>query len=173
MNTSQKTWSVIALIIMFIVVGTAGFYVYYQNVMAPSMENGSPVAVDEGTEFAAKCGLVVESPAVGASVSFPLTISGTINNTEENGCYWTMFEGQAGTAELFYETKDGYSLATDMKPIEVANWMSTSTTFSVALDFDNMMEDLPSGYNFKIVLTEDNPSGEGIPDSLEIPVVLQ
>jgi len=172
MNTSQKAWSVIALIIIFIVVGTAGFYIYYQNVMAPSGEIEDLIVV-EGTEFAAKCGLVVETPSVGAAVSFPLTISGTINNSEENGCYWTMFEGQAGTAELFYETKDGYSLATDMQPIEVANWMSTSTTFSVTLDFDNVNQGLPSGYNFKILLTEDNPSGEGIPDSLEIPVTLQ
>lgn len=177
MNNSQKTWSVLAIVIIFVVIGTAGFYMYYTKYMKPNWfphNSDQPAMVTDQTP-ASKCGLTVESPLSNSAVSFPLTVTGKIDNSNANeaGCAWAMFEGQAGVAKLYYETKDGWSLAEDTKPIMVENWMSTSTPFTVTLNFDNTKEEFPSGYNFKVVLEEENPSGEGTPDTLELPLTLK
>jgi hypothetical protein len=159
----------IIIALLLIVIG-AGSYLYYHKAIAPVEPVDEEIAE---AQLASECGLTVETPVTNASVSFPVTITGTINNTEGAACAWTMFEGQAGVAELYYETKDGWSLPVDTAPIEVADWMTTSTTFSATLEFDNTTEQFPAGYNFKIVLVEEDPSGMGKSDRLEIPVVLE
>lgn len=157
---------IIALMVVLIAAGT---YLYYNKVVAPTKPEESDVAT------AKNCGLFVDSPKEGEAVSFPLTLTGRVDNTdaEARRCAWTMFEGQAGTAALSYETKDGWSLPVDTKPVTVANWMSTSTTFSVTLNFNNSTEQFPAGYNFKVVFTEEDPSGMGKVDTVEVPVVLK
>lgn len=171
-NTNGRAGIISVIIVLLVIILGAGTYLYYNKAEAPTQQQ---VEDTEATVLAANCGLTVESPKIGANVSFPITVKGTVNNTnaEAAGCAWTMFEGQAGVATLHYETKDGFSLPVDTKPITVANWMTTSTTFSFTLNFDNSILQLPSGYNFKIVMTEENPSGEGMVDTVEVPVVLQ
>lgn len=170
-NTNHAGIIGVIIVLLIIVIG-AGTYLYYDKAMAPIKPE---VVETEDSPLASNCGLTVQSPSKNAKVSFPVTVTGTIDNTnaDATGCSWTMFEGQAGKAELYYETKDGYSLPVDTKPLTVANWMTTSTTFSVTLNFDNKMLQLPAGYNFKIVLTEEDPSGNGDVDIVELPVVLQ
>ncbi len=159
----------LAVVLLLIVVGAAS-YLYYHKAMAPV----APIDVGTKVVDSTNCGLIVESVKQGDAVSFPLTITGTIDNTkaQELGCSWIMFEGQAGIAELLVEEKDGYSLPVVSKPIMVKDWMSTKTTFSVTLDYNNP-DQLPSGYNLLLSFTEDDPSGEGIPNKVTIPVVLK
>lgn len=170
-NTNKYTGFIGLIVVVLLIVIAAGAYLYYDRAEAPALDQ-----VNEGVEttFATKCGLTVESPKIGEEVSFPLTVSGKIDNTnsEETGCSWVMFEGQAGRAELQYETKDGWSLPVDDAFINVTNWMSATGTFSVVLNYDNSTLQLPSGYNFRVVLTEEDPSGKQ-PDVVEIPLVLR
>jgi hypothetical protein len=175
MNDKQRGYlAAIIIIIVLLVLGFGGLYLYNRitspvnptTVTATSTNNGQP-------QYASNCGLNIESPAAHSPVSFPLTVSGTIVNTVTNGCGWTMFEGQGGKAELLYETKDGWSLPVDTQPIKVADWTATSTTFNTTLNFDNKTEDFPSGYNFKVILTEEDPSGTGTPDTIELPLTLK
>ncbi len=171
-NTNNRAGIIGVIIVLLIIVIGAGAYLYYDKALAPSQES---TEIPEGSSFASNCGLLVEKPMANATVSFPLTVTGRVDNTdrEQAGCFWIMFEGQAGVATLHYETKDGWSLPVATTPITVDNWMSTSTAFAFTVDFDNSMLQLPSGYNFKIILTEENPSGEGTPDVVEVPVVLE
>jgi hypothetical protein len=172
-NNNNSAGIIGVIVVLLVIVIGAGTYLYYDKAEAPSQKN---MADDtEQPVVASSCGLTIDSPKIGDNVSFPLTVTGRVDNTKAGaeGCSWTMFEGQAGVATLHYETKDGYSLPVDTKPVTVANWMTTSTTFSFVLNFDNSMLQLPAGYNMKIILTEENPSGEGIPSTVEVPVVLQ
>jgi hypothetical protein len=173
-NNSNKAGIIGVIVAILVIIVGAGTYLYYNRAMAPT-QSEIPEGEDTGMQFASNCGLTIDSPAVGADVSFPLTITGRINNSraDELGCAWTMFEGQAGLAELSYETKDGWSLPVDSKPIMVADWMTTETTFSVTLTYDNSVEQFPAGYNFKVVFSEEDPSGEGRGSRIELPVVLK
>lgn len=168
METNQNKLPIVAMVAVLILIIIGGVFLY-NKANAPTAE----VPADENTTFASKCGLTVENVPANSAVEFPLTLTGSVNNEPGAECSWIMFEGQAGVATLHYQTKEGWSLPVDTQPIPVANWMSTSTTFSVTVDFDNSIEQLPSGYEFKVILTEDNPSGEGTPDSLELPVTLK
>lgn len=171
-NNNNNAGIIGVIVVLLIIIIGAGTYLYYDKAEAPSQN------VKDDTEqpiLASNCGLTIDSPKIGDSVSFPLTITGHVDNTKANaeGCSWTMFEGQAGVATLHYETKDGFSLPVETTPVMVANWMSATTTFSVTLNFNNQVLQLPSGYNLKVVITEENPSGEGTPSTVELPVVLQ
>lgn len=169
MNNSKKGLiAAAAVIAVLLVIG--GTYLYQKN------KDDSVVPQPEiGTEFISKCGFTIDSPSADAAVSFPVTITGTIDNTEAEttGCSWIMSEGQAGLATLHYETKEGWSLPVDSKPVMVENWMSLTSPFTVTLNFDNSKEQLPAGYNFKVIFTEENPSGEGTPDTAELPLTLK
>jgi len=171
-TNNNKSGIIGLIVVVLIVIIGAGTYLYYNKAEAPSQQNANETL---DNSFASNCGLIVETPMVNEEVSFPLAVTGKVNNTDAkvSGCSWTMFEGQAGVATLHYEIKDGWSLPVATQPITVANWMSTSTTFSFQLNFDNKTLQLPAGFNFKIILTEENPSGEGIPDTVEVPVVLK
>ena len=121
------------------------------------------------------CGLVVTSPIPKSSVTFPLVIKGVVDNSdrEKLGCSWQMFEGQAGTAEIYF--KDGNNewkkLGTTV-PVPVENWMSVKTFFSVSLNFNNEGIGLPTGTPMKVVFTEENASGIPPVDTYELPLVL-
>lgn len=171
MNNISKSKKVVISIGIIILILAGGLY-FYKKALAPQVAQ-TPVGVSNQTP----CDVVlkVENPVAGSAVSFPITLTGRVDNSHiKEGCpSWTMFEGQAGTASLFYETKNGWSLPVDTQPVNVAEWMTASTTFSVTLNFDNKKEEFPSGYNLKVVFTEDNPSGEGVVDSVEIPFTLK
>jgi hypothetical protein len=170
-NNTNRTGLIGIIVLLLLIVIGAATYLYYNKAEAPVQ----PEEENTVASLASSCGITVDSPTPGSAVSFPVTITGRVDNTnaEAAGCRWVMFEGQAGVATLSYETKDGWSLPVDMKPIPVEDWMTTQTTFSVTLNFDNTTQQLPAGYNFRITLTEDDPSGMGQADVVEIPVVLQ
>ena len=108
------------------------------------------------------CGLTITSHKPNDRVDFPLTLSGKIDNTNAKklGCAWTMFEGQAGMAQLYYYTKNSWQKLGEAAPIKVANWMTNSTTFTTTLNFEKLGVSLQAGSPIKVILTEDNASGE-------------
>lgn len=118
------------------------------------------------------CGLTIFSHSVNSRVNFPLMISGVVDNTNMNTleCSWLMFEGQAGSAQLYYKSPlDGWKPIGAQIPVPVQNWMSTKTTFMVT--FTNPIIDLVSGTELKVVFTEDNASGLPPIDTYELPLV--
>lgn len=172
-NTESKSQGPLIgfIIVLLVLLVGAGTYLYYNKAVAPTQPE------DNGMVASGNCGLTVESPAAGSEVSFPLTLTGRVDNTDTQarGCAWALFEGQAGTAALSYETKDGWSLPVDIKPVMVTgDWMTTGPVpFTVTLNFDNSTEQFPVGYHFKVIFTEEDPSGMVKVDTVEVPVVLK
>ncbi len=108
------------------------------------------------------CGLTITSHKPNDRVDFPLTLSGKIDNSNATklGCAWTMFEGQAGMAQLYYYTKNSWQKLGEPAVIKVANWMTPTTTFTTTLNFEKLGVSLEAGVPIKVILTEDNASGE-------------
>ena len=124
-----------------------------------------------------QCGFTINSPLANASVSFPLTIQGTVDNANASslGCSWTMFEGEAGTAQLYFWEAGNNSRHVLNTPfiVKVTNRMTTGpVAASVVINFNNSWIWLSSWTPMKIVFTEENPSG-GMQDTLTLPVTLQ
>jgi hypothetical protein len=122
-----------------------------------------------------KCGLMVTSVAPNAQVSFPVTISGSINNSNSKtiGCSWQMFEGQAGSAQLFYSDRNTWHQLGVSAPIKVADWTAEKTSFTASLDFNNEKPGLPSGTQLKVMFTEENASGMPPVDTYDLPIMLK
>jgi hypothetical protein len=118
-----------------------------------------------------KCGIYVNSPMAYTPVKFPLTVTGTVNNTnyQEVGCSWGMFEGTAGIAQLYYNNNNsGWKTIGASVQVRVADWTKTNTTFTATLDFNNSGIGLGPNTPMKIVFTEENPSGIKPSDTFEL-----
>jgi hypothetical protein len=114
--------------------------------------------------------ITVTSPQANSSVNFPLTVVGSINSN------WGRFEGTAGTAQLYFWV--GSMMAGDWQKIGtpvsiiVDNWTSPTTNFHFTVNFNNSGIGLANGTKMKIILTEENASGLGTPDTFELPIIL-
>jgi hypothetical protein len=180
MKNTQKGFARIALLsgaLILMLIGIA-FYVGHQKALAPHKND---VAVADGV-----CGFSVMSHSAQAAVGFPLTIQGTIDNTDAQvrGCAWQMFEGQGGTAQLFYvenkadtKTQPQWLPLGISVPITVEDWATTTTRFTVSFDgsFVNPVTktviNITDGTKFKVVFTEENASGMPPIDTYELPLV--
>lgn len=124
-----------------------------------------------------KCGLIVTSIQPNTQVSFPLTIQGTIDNSNSQnlGCSWQMFEGQAGLAQLYYNYENsGWKPIGVSSHVQVSDWTATRTSFSTTLNFNNGGIGIPGGTPMKISFTEENASGiPGAADIFDLSVVLR
>ena len=121
-----------------------------------------------------KCGLTITSQSPNSLTSFPLVIKGLIDNTnsQDLGCSWQMFEGQAGNAQLYSKTiNNDWKKIGVMMPVIVENWTSNKTIFSVGLNFNNEDIGLSDGTLLKVVFIEENASGIPPVDTYEFPLV--
>lgn len=124
---------------------------------------------------ASHCGFIIYSPLQNSTIrsNIPVVFSGIIHNAQAVGCSWTMFEGQAGTAQLWHKDGGIWGKIGPEKTISVTNWMTTGPVpFTVSLGFDNTNPGFVSGMPMKVVFTEENPSG-GTPDTLTFPLLFQ
>lgn len=122
------------------------------------------------------CGLVVDSPAANAEVTFPLTITGRIDNTNAAGlgCGWGKLEGEAGSVQLYhnYQNKGWRTIGSGI-PVPVADWMSAKTTFKVVVSFNNGGMGLPKGTPMKLVFTDATAKDGEVSDTFELPIVFK
>ncbi len=190
MKNKQKGFVVplILVIVAMIAVG-GGVYLYQENKVPENIEldkmstttSVSDENKDKKTEEETlkkevaqvqKCELVVTSLTANSKVSFPLNVRGTIDNRAA-GCSWQMFEGQAGTAQLFfnYENKGWKPIGVSV-PIKVADWAAKTTSFEVVLNFNNEGIGIPSGTPMKIVFTAENAAAIEPSKKLELPITL-
>lgn len=122
-----------------------------------------------------KCGLTVTSHSPNSKVAFPLNIKGVIDNSnsQQNGCSWIIFEGQAGTAQIYFkDSNDEWKKLGEPKPIMAPDWTSTNVLFSVGLNFNNEGIGLPNGTELKVLFTEENVSGLPPVDTYELFLIL-
>ncbi len=162
---------IIAILIILV-----GGYIYLR--INSNILNGV-VGKNDGTKsndviISGKCGLLVTSHSPNEKVNFPITIKGVVDNSDRQskGCAWQMFEGQAGVAQLYFkDTNSEWQKLGALTPVPVENWMSTSTLFSVGLNFNNEGIGLPAGTLLKVIFTEENASGMPPVDTFELPLV--
>ncbi|MES3005778.1 MAG: hypothetical protein V4664_02410 [Patescibacteria group bacterium] len=176
----------ILAIVAILAVG-GGVYVYQENKVAENIEidntvtttsNESQVKTEETpvknntVGQIQKCALVVTSLAANSKVSFPLTVKGTIDNSA-TGCSWQMFEGQAGTAQLFfnYENQGWKPIGTSV-PVRVSDWTAKTTSFELVLNFNNGGIGIPSGTPMKILFTAENAAAIEPSKTVEVPIIL-
>jgi hypothetical protein len=94
----------------------------------------------------------------------PITIEVVVDNSKED-CSWIVFEGQAGLVELYGE-KGNLLYKTPL--IADGEWMtSLPVTYSAELFYSTYVGPM------KLVITEDNPSGEGTPEKVFIMIEAQ
>jgi hypothetical protein len=190
MKNYKRGFAPIILLIIIAALAIGGGAVYYKSQKEKKVEvthesgnsqkeqTNTDTKVDEtitkDSVDKSKCGLLVTSVSANAKVSFPVVIKGVIDNTaaSSKGCSWQMFEGQAGTAQLFYKYQSSwYSLGVSV-PVKVDNWTSAKTNFTVTLNFNNDGIGLPNGTPLKVVFSEENASGMSPVDTFELPIVL-
>lgn len=150
-------------ILSILVLGGAYFLFSNTNVIQNPNKQSQLVALSN-------CGITVNAPLENEIVSSPIVINTIVDNTNMQtlGCNWVTFEAQAGVVEL----KDvggavlGQSLLTttdDWMQIGPVNYTSILTPTAT----------LTPGETYSLVFTEENPSGEGVEDTLIVPVVAQ
>jgi hypothetical protein len=150
---------------LFIVIIAAGlmWFISTKKSEAPSVPNQPVTAVSH-------CGLTINAPLPQTVVSGPISISAVVDNTnmDQLGCSWTVFEAQAGTIELKDSngTLLGFGLLTT-----TSDWMTTAPVTYIGMVTPTAP--IPSGTQLSLIFTEENPSGEGIPDTLTVPVTAQ
>lgn len=158
----------IVIIILIVVIAIAVFFSkkgkdnLYLN---ENLNYDNNVAVEE---FAYKCGLTVNSPAVGDTVSFPLVLTGVVNNqASTDGCTWILFEGQGGMVSV----GNGNAIYAQAPVMMQGDWMTTGPVNFSAVLAPNV--GIPTGTPLTITFSEENPSGEGTSDTLSFQVIAQ
>ena len=160
------------IVILFVILFGTVFLLMHSDKNKLGSNQGD-VPIGTTTAPAYKCGLTVTSPLPNSTVSFPLTVTGVINNpAATDGCTWTMFEGQAGNIVLsdqttFYSVPSGSAT-----PVSVTgDWMANvPVSFSTTL---TPVTTIPSGTQLSITFNEEDPSGQGLAQTLVVPVIAQ
>lgn len=112
-------------------------------------------------------GFVVQSPSLDLGTSFPIFVEGVVDNREAGSCRWTVFEGQAGRVEVF-DVEDNLVSDGVLKTIE--DWMTDEPrNYKAILNLGKA----PVSKDLRIVITEEDPSGEGLGEKIEFPAVLR
>lgn len=175
MNQPHKTHFIgVLLITFFIIILTAIFLIMKNRVVTDDVViipvQEKPVSIiTENLKNA--CGIKVVSPISGDKFENVKKVSVVVDNTKrvEFGCGWTAFEAQAGTFKFF-----------DLNNEEIANgiltaeegidWMTPEPVlYEGEIKIIDPKKSISKGIG-KIVIIEDDPSGEKIPQVVEIPI---
>lgn len=119
---------------------------------------------------ATRCGLTITSPLPNQTVTLSpdntFVVRGVVDNTKRTslGCSWTVFEAQAGVIKA-YNTQGNIVGSGILTAQEGQDWMTDQPT---VYEGSVQVSSVSSEFTLKII--EDNPSGEGSVDSIEIPL---
>lgn len=154
--------------VLIIVVIVLGGYALLNNKATAPTNTGNPTSQETQLTAATHCGLTIDAPLAGATVTFPLTIQATVDNTQSTalGCSWGVFEAQAGTVEI--KDTNGASLATGILTT-TSDWMTANATpYSVTISALSN-----PGYTgaLSLIFNEENPGDLPSPDSLTVAVL--
>jgi hypothetical protein len=158
----------LAIIIFVILVG-GEYLLRKQPVDAPTTTTTAGTTGNQQPPLvkASKCGLTVNSPLVGSTVTFPLSINATVDNSNTSAaCSWTVFEAQAGP--IVIKDGAGNTLATSFLAT-TANWMTTAPTVYTATIASLSNPNYSGPLN--IIFEEENPADFPNPDTLTVSVI--
>lgn len=121
-----------------------------------------------------KCGFVISSPVANIITKFPLTISGSVDNSnyEELGCKWIISEEKAATAQLYYNYNNhGWTPADIAIPIKFNGYTNGKATFSTKMDFKNDNDIVISvGTPMKIVFKDMGEIDGQVANKFDLPI---
>lgn len=177
MNQPHKTHFIgVLLITFFIIILTAVFLIMKnRNVLDENItvtENKiETTSTPPVAEERVGCGIVVKSPTIGEKFDVIKKVSVVVDNSKriELGCGWTVFEGQAGTFKII-DSQDNEVANGILKVQEGIEWMtSLPVMYEAEVLISKDEKDIAKGIG-KLTITEDDPSGEKILQTIEIPV---
>ena len=154
-----------ALIILILLV-VAGYFTqdYWMPMITPAQEE---VVVEEEQQPEVSC-ITVTSPQPNQAVSFPLTVTATI----DYGC-WTIFEAQAGVVGLLQNNQ----IVSPVGLMTVSGDYYDQTSYPVTAQA-TIASTTAVAWAAELVITPENPCGNSpecppVPDPIVIPVVIQ
>ncbi len=154
------------IVLLAIIIGIGAYIITDKEVVAPVIQQTQVPAQTQPTQtIASSCGLTINSPLVNSTVTFPLTINATVDNTGP-GCHWGVFEANAGGVEI--KDQNGNTLAQTYLGT-TADWMtSAATPYSATISsLSNPSYTGP----LSIIFTEDNSADFPNPDMLTVSVI--
>ncbi len=153
---------ILVFIILLLIIGV----IIYNN----KVKNKS-VEVSQNTNTpASKCGLTIVSPLPGETINFTsdftFIVKGIVDNTqrEKLGCSWTVFEAQAATMKVLNSDKE--TIGTGLLTAKDSDWMTDQPT-----EYEGTVKVTGTLTDFSLLVTENDPSGQGNVDIIEIPLV--
>ena len=109
--------------------------------------------------------MTILEPVPGATVTLPFTVKARVHNAERPDCPWTVFEAQAASMRLL--DTNGATVGTGIL-MTSQDWM---TDGSIEFTGDIPAIAVVQG-QATLIITEENPSGEGTPEEIMIPLVV-
>lgn len=156
--------------IALLVVALVGIFLFFKPI---SKDQGFVTVVDEHltptvptleeSSTTEKCGAQLINPKPNEIVHESIEIELLVAHPADAPCNWVVFEGLGGRAELINE--NGLVIATALLET-TEEWMTTEPVlFKGILSVKEI-----NTSNLQIRITEDDPSGMGVVDTIEIPV---
>lgn len=131
---------------------------------SPTPSSPSPALPVVTTVGCTSKALTVLEPAANANVDLPLTVKVRVHNAEHPDCMWTVFEAQAGTMRLL--DAEGVTVGTGTLTT-TDDWMTTGPVeFTGTIPALSLVSGAAT-----LVITEENPSGEGTPQEVSVPLL--
>lgn len=172
MTPARGNAKIIVILIALVALLGIGWYIQKMETKQEVVNNNNAIDLVQPAE--SPCGLVVENPLPMTDVSVPFAVTGAIHTNSELDCRWTIFEGQGGTIEIRNANTNAIILSKTPMMLTQMDWMDRAIA-GQDVDFATQVSSLDVAYTGPalIILEEDNPSGEGIPDVLMITVNIQ
>jgi hypothetical protein len=180
--TPQKIASIVAVFAVGVLIGFVGYRLLLPTSSTP-VEQPRIVIEPEPTEQPTKptepkrvainwtgCepkSIDIIEPELGGEVSFPFILKVIVDNSKYPNCRWTVFEAQAGSVVV--KGQDGTVVGRGILQTE-EDWMTNGP-----VSFEAKVEALPTmnpGGRLTVEITEDDPSGEKVPQTVSFPVVV-
>lgn len=127
---------------------------------APCLDANVNIAPQSGTQCT-PANLVIQQPTPGTHVTFPITLTGVVDNRTKKDCTWVLFEGQAGTIEV----RDAQGNLVGQGILgALGDWMADAP---VKVEGTVELLKPPTGPAMTVTITEENPSGVGVGQQLK------
>jgi len=177
MNKPHNTHFITLLLVIFFIIILTAIFLMMKNkntldesIIVPENKTEITNTPLEALEKVG-CGIIVKSPTVGEKFDGIKKVSVVVDNSKrvELGCGWTVFEGQAGTFKII-DSQGGEVSNGILKVEEGVEWITSSpVTYEGEVLLSKDEKGIAKGIG-TLIITEDDPSGEKIPQTIEIPI---
>lgn len=160
----NKSTKIVFLILIILVIVSIFLLNKNTNSKKENLDQNIGVVSDD-----ASCGFTLIGPKEGETVGLEFTVKGIVDNTKikERGCGWTVFEAQAGLVHIYDST--GFSVGSALLTT-TEDWMTAEpVNYEAKIKIDIM----PSDKNLLMVIEEDDTSGTGENEFLNVPLVFK